>query len=453
MRPNFKSKNEIKAEVDIVDYALVNGYVIDKEKSTQNWVKMLNETTGDRILVKPKSALYNNIDYPNDKGDILQFVANRITGVLSVDKSNEAFYKSMLEINKYLGNHLNAEKRKVINEKDKFFTKKETLSSLQNSEWNHKPIEDYSYLTNDRGINIDVLKGPLFQDKLFNTYFRLSNDHIITNYAFGKYSNNDLVGLEVRNKNIKTIMGDHDGVFYTNTKNMDKIDGVFYGESGIDLASCIELLYATPTFDRSKNYCFLSFSGNLYESKMNKIIEDLKRLPLTQSAKFISLTDNDFDKDENKKPGKIYDVFFTASLINEFKTPLAYSENETFFNYTFDKEKGNIDIEKLNKVVENQNQEIEQLFNTDQRYGKYLILKESEAAVTLHIPKNITLENAHFNSLLKVFDAERFYIAHKPKSTNDWNEELQRRKGLIKEEKKNLNLTIINKPKSHGKRI
>ena len=453
MRPNFKSKDEIKAEVNIVDYALIHGYVIDKEKSTQNWVKMLNENTGDRILIKPKTGLYNNVDYPNDKGDILQFVANRITGNLNVDKSNETFYKTLLEINKYLGNHMNALNKKIINEKDKFFTKKEKLSSLQNSQWNHKPIEDYSYLTNERGINIDLLKGPLFEGKLFNTYFRLSNDHIITNYAFGKYTKNELVGLEVRNKTIKTIMGDHDGVFYTNTKNMDRIDGVFYAESGIDLASCIELLQATPNFDQSKNYCFLSFSGNLYESKMNNIIEDLKQLPITDNTKFISLTDNDFDKEENKKPGKIYDVLFTASLINEFKTPLAYSENETFFNYTFEKKGSSINIEKLQTVVESQNQAIEQLFDADHRYGKYLILKENEDKVTLHIPKNITLENAYFNSILKAIDAERFYIAHKPKLTNDWNEELQRRKGIIKEEKKNLNLTQINKPKSHARRI
>lgn len=453
MRPNFKSKEEIKAEVNIIDYALVHGYVIDKEKSTQNWVKMINENTGDRILIKPKTGLYNNVDYPNDKGDILQFVANRITGILNVDKSNEAFYKTMLEINKYLGNHLNAQNKKIINEKDKFFTKKEKLASLQQSEWNHKPIEDYSYLTNERGINIDILKSPLFENKLFNTYFRLPNDHLITNFAFGKYSNNELVGLEVRNKTIKTIMGDHDGVFYTNTKNMEKIDGVFYAESGIDLASCIELLYATPNFDKTKNYCFLSFSGNLYESKMNKIIEDLKQLPLTENAKFISLTDNDFDKEEHKKPGKIYDAFFTASIINEFKTPLIYSENETFFNYILDKKEASVDVEKLKEVVKKQNESIEQLFDANQRYGKYLILKENEDKVTLHIPKNITLENAHFNSILKAIDAERFYIPHKPKITNDWNEELQRRKGMIKEEKKNLNLTQINKPKSHARRI
>ena len=54
MKSNFKTKDEIKEAVDILDYALLNGYTIDKDKSTQHWVRMNNSSTGDRILVKPK---------------------------------------------------------------------------------------------------------------------------------------------------------------------------------------------------------------------------------------------------------------------------------------------------------------------------------------------------------------------------------------------------------------
>ena len=183
MKSNFKTKDEIKEAVDILDYALLNGYTIDKDKSTQHWVRMNNSSTGDRILVKPKIKMYSNIDYENDKGDILQFVANRLHGNLSIDKSNEAFYKALVDINKFLGNHLNDNNRKILTDKEKYFTKKEKLSTLQATEWNHQPITDYSYLTNQRAIDITTLKDPLFEGKLFNTYFRMESGHLITNYA------------------------------------------------------------------------------------------------------------------------------------------------------------------------------------------------------------------------------------------------------------------------------
>lgn len=449
MRSSFKSKDDIKAEVKIIDYALLNGYKIDKDKSTQHWVKMNNESTGDRILVDNNKKLYSNIDHETDKGDIIQFVSNRLNGSLSVDKSHESFYKALVEINKFLGNNLNTDKKAILKDKDNFFLKKEKLAALQSTEWNHQPITDYSYLTDQRGIDIDVLKGVLFEDKLFNTYFRLPSGHLITNYAFGKYTDDKLVGLEVRNNTIKSIIGDHDGVFYTNTKNMSKIDGVFYAESGIDLASCIELLYKSPKFDKTKNYCFLSFSGNLYDSKLNNIIGDLDRLPLTKETIFISLTDNDFDKEENKRPGKIYDVMFTAALINKHVTPLIFTSNDTFFNYSFP-DKKEIEIDKLKETISEQNALIDEKYSAAERYGKYVILKESEKEITIHIPKAIPLQQALFQEILSTFNAKRLYIPHKPKTTNDWNEELKKIKGILPAEKKKEIIKLTDNNKKHG---
>lgn len=452
MQSNFKKKETIKEEVNIIDYALLNGYLIDKVKSTQNWVKMENQSTGDRIMVKPIDRLYSNLDYANDKGDILQFVANRLNGNLNVDKSNEAFYKALVEANRFLGNYLNPESKKVLSDKNKFFEKKEKLTALQSSEWNHQPITDYSYFTNQRGIHIDTLKSPLFEGKLFNTTFRTEGGHLITNYAFGKYTNDELVGLEVRNNTLKSIIGDHDGVFYTNTKSMDKIDGVFYAESGIDLASCIEILHNTPTFDQTKNYCFLSFAGNLYDSKMSKIIEDLDKLPLTKEAKFISLTDNDFDKEENKRSGKNYDVLFTAALINKHVTPLEFTTNESFYLYTF-KEKDKIDLDVLKTKITSQNDLIDQKYDVKERYGKYVILKETDQGITLNIPKTIPLKEALFENMLSALKADRFYIPHKPKSCNDWNEELKRRKGIVSNQEKKKETPKPNKEKKHARGI
>lgn len=450
MATTFKSKDEIIAQISFVDYALSNGYKIDKEKSTQNWMRLDNPTTKDRILVKAKANTYSNVDNDRDKGDIISFVGNRISGSVSVDKSNEAFYKSLVKLNEFFGNYINQGKSEAILDKDKYLKKKETLHSLQNKEWNHKAIEDYSFLTNERNISLNTLKLPLFEDKLFNTYFRLDNGHIITNIAFGLSSGEELKGLEVRNSKQKSILGDHENAFFTNTKGMNKIDGVFYGESGIDIASYIELLYANPSFDRSKNYCFLSFSGNLYDSKMKNIIEEISKLPLAPDCKFVSLTDNDFDKIESKKPGKNYDVLFTASLINKFVTPVEFTSNDTFYNFSFIK-KEDLNIENIKTVFEQQANNIDKIFTADNRFGKYVVVKENEDSITLNIPKSIDLVQTNFKEFIKELKAERLYIPHKPVHSNDWNEELQRRKGISVEKKKELHK--IEKVKSYGRKF
>jgi hypothetical protein len=444
-KQNFKKKEDLKAEINIIDYALVNGYKIDKEKTTLKSVKLDNVINGDRIIVEPKKALYFNIDYPNDKGDILQFASNRIHGFLSVDTSNEAFYNALVTLNKHLGNHLNNENKNTIADKDKFLAKKEKLASLQDAQWNHKPMEDYSYLTKERAIDLNTLKQPIFEGRLFNTFFKLKSGHLITNFAFGTYTNDQLTGLEVRNKTIKSIMGDHNGVFYSNVDKTKPIDGVFYAESAIDLASAYELLQQNTAFDTSKNYLFMSFSGNLYESKMNHILEDLSKLKITPQTKFVSLTDTDLDKDENKKKGKDYDVLFTAAILNKYNTPVSFSSNDVYYNYNFTQLSENTKTE-LDKIIVAQNNSIESHFSSEERFGKFLMIKENttpegQKQTSLFIPKSIDLELCQFRSILKSLHSEHRFIPHKPKLVGDWNDELKRRKGLLVVQKKNITLT------------
>lgn len=421
MATTFKSKDDIKAEVPLVDYALLNGYTINKEKTTLNWVHLKNETSGDRVMIKTKENLYYNLDYDQDRGDVLQFVGNRLNGGLSVDKSNQAFHGALVKLNNFLGNYLNNDKKPIIQDKEKYFRKKETLSSLQDKEWNHQPIQDYKFFTNERGIDINILKLPYFEDRLFNTYFSLPNGHIITNYAFGKYTDDNLVGLEVRNTKQKKIMGDHDGVFITNTKGMKNIQAVFYTESGIDLASYVELVYANPKFDRNKDYCFISFSGNLYQSKMDNIIKELDKLPLAKDCKFLSLTDNDLDKEENKKAGKNYDVLFTAALIDKYITPLTFSANDTYFNFDFSK-KEDLNLPIIKSIFEAQALIIDETYSADQRFGKYVIVKENEEGINIKIPKSIDLKQTNFFEFLEELKAERLLVQHKPDPKVDWNE-------------------------------
>jgi hypothetical protein len=441
MKNNFKSKEDILSEINLLEHVIIEGYKIDKEKSTKLWIKLKSTSTGDNIMINTQKNMYYNLDYNQDKGDIIQFVANRLNGSLIVDNSKKSFYDALVAINNGLGNYLIADNINLISNKNSFIEKKEKIASIQSTEWNHVPMVDFNFLNNNRAINMETLHSDYFKDKLFNTYVKMESGHIITNAAFGKYIDKELVGLEVRNNTIKSVLGDHNGVFYTNTDNMKTIDGVFYAESAIDIASCIELLQVNKNFDQSKNYCFLSFSGNLYESKIANILKDLDHLPISKNTQYISITDNDFDKEENKNSGKQYDVSFTAALIDKHLTPLEYSMNETFFTFKF-QDKDQLDVESLKAVVDLQNESIDTLYAAKDRYGKYVILKENATDITLNLPRSINLEQVCFTKILKSLKAEKLYAAHKPKISNDWNEELKRRKGIKIEKKKEIVITL-----------
>lgn len=444
---SYQKPEEIKQSIKLLDYAIVSGYKIDKVKSTVKWARLKNDTTGDKILINTLTGMYFSDIDTNDKGDVIQFKANRLNNNVLVDKSKEGFYQALKELNSYLGTPMDDKSKELLNDKNKFIEKKEKLYSLQDKEWNHETLKDYSFLTDIRKINKETLDHPIFKDRIFNTYFKLKNDHIITNTAFGKYIDDKLVGLEVRNNTIKSIVGNHDGVFITNTSNMNKIDFVFYAESAIDALSYFELIQKHPNFDeKANNYCFISFGGNLYESKVDVIMKELDAIPVHEKTKFISITDNDLDKSEEKKDGKKYDVLMTCALLqkNNFPVELNY-ENEIYFKLKFDSNL--IDQEKLKIIIEKQNEFVDKNIQEPQRYGSYLICKSIEDKKELHFPKKLSLEDNHFKSFLNTIGKEHLYIAHKSKN-KDWNDDLKDIK-----QKKNSTTQPIIKEKKHGQRI
>lgn len=416
----LKKPYQLKQEIKLVDYALYLGYRLDKKKSSTGWVKMVQESTGDKILVgigkgKEGEDLYKSIiDERNDNGDILSFCGNRIeSGAFKFDKK-QGFYKAFLELNRILGISITSEFKAKVSEKDKFMEKKNVLSSLQ--EFNHVPLKDKSFFLNERYISEKTLDDPLFKNRLFNTYFKTEHGHLITNYAFGKYQGDTLVGLEVRNKNLKTIIGEHEAVFVSNFNHLDKIDIIFYAESGIDVLSHYELLKANGSFD-NKNILYLSSGGNFYDTKINKILEYLDILPIHQQTKFVSITDND-------KDGHFYDLYFTAMLINKLKHPVEFTRMEKdIYKYDFLSTSPLSFLSALKNEVNKINERIDQDKLKDQ-FGTYFVLKEEADKVSLMFPKGFNPGSTEFKEILKALHCENLYISHKPKLGKDWNEQL-----------------------------
>jgi len=438
----LKTPIELKSIINLVDYAIIKGYRIDKAKSTNNWIK-LKDDFGDSIVVDTKKQTYFNSGNDSDKGDLIQFQANRLSSIVKVDKTKEAFYESLKILNQTVGNYEEIKNNPTIKDKDKYLEKKEKLVAIQNKEWNHVPIENSSFLSEERSIDLKTILHPTFKDTIFNTYFRLDNGHLITNTAFGKFKNGELVGLEVRNKGLKNIVGDDAAIFISNVEHGNKINRVFYSESAIDALSCFELLSNNPNFKVENNdYCFISFGGNLYESKLNNFRNELDNLKVDRNTKFISITDNDLDKVESKKEGKKYDVMVTKTLLEKFYPGVVLNlDNSQYYELTVSDIvfKAKLEI-AAPEIISKQNADVENNFSSDERFGKYTMIKKDENQIKILFSKDLPLTNNDkndvkinngFKDIINIVNPN-MYISHKSKS-KDWNEDLQNIKKKINE--------------------
>jgi len=439
----LKTALELKGLINLVDYALVTGYKIDKSKSTNTWVKLKNEF-GDSIVIDTRKQTYFNSGNDADKGDILQFKANRLkSDVVMVDKSREAFYESLKILNETVGNYEDIKNNPLVKDKDKYLQKKETLVAIQNKEWNHVPIENNKFLTEERAIDLKTILHESFKDRIFNTYFRLNNSHLITNTAFGKYKNGELVGLEVRNKGLKNIVGDDAALFLSKVEENKKINYIFYGESAIDALSYFEILSNNPNFNTNNNdYCFISFGGNLYDAKLENFKSELDLLNVDRNTKFISITDNDLDKVESKKEGKKYDVMITDTLLKKFYPGTEIKlDNSQYYELIVKDEflKSKLEIHGP-EIISNQNESIENNFSSEERFGKYTMIKKEEDQIKILFSKDLPLTsnkneeikiNNGFKDIINLVNPNLF-IPHKSKG-KDWNDDLQNIKKKINE--------------------
>jgi len=428
---SYVSYQTIKDNNPFLDYVVSVGYSIDPIKSSAKWIVLKNDS-GDKLLWNTVSELYSNPLNNTDKGDVINFVANRLQGPVIVDKSKEAKYQAV-QLLKTGTNSVDINLQSHIEQQKKIVAKKKLLSAIAPSEFNCIPMTDKTYLTKDRFISKKTLEDPIFENRLYNTYFKIpESGHIITNYGFGKYIDDKLVGLEVKNKGYSSVQGNHDGLFHTNFKHFDKVDCIFFAESAIDALSYHELFHNHKDLN-NKNIVYLSTSGNIYDTKAIEVIKLIKSLPLNNDTKFVSITDMD-------SAGNFYDHYITSELLKEIKDiNLNFKQVEkTFFNYEFhsiDEQK----IKILKELTASYNNEVS--VDPKNSYGFYVVLKEDKLnnTLTLDIPVSITVNTPLMTDLLKTFNAQNIGKCHKPKaSLGDWNEHLKQKK---REEYKKKNPT------------
>ena len=181
--------DKFKTDINLADYAQVNGYSIDKKKTSVNCL-VLKNTEGDKILVGINQSdghyFYSSVNNDRDSGSIIDFIQNRRT--LNVG-----------EVRKELRSWINAPSNPPYSPKQA--TPKLTPSSPDRHKIitqfeAFKAIVTHPYLT-QRGISQQTTNDPRFQGRIYTD----SRNNVIFPHA----DREGVCCYELRNQEFKSF--------------------------------------------------------------------------------------------------------------------------------------------------------------------------------------------------------------------------------------------------------
>ncbi|MCM4152971.1 hypothetical protein DHD05_15375 [Arenibacter sp. N53] len=297
--------SKINTEANFPTYLYQNGYKLIKKSAGS----MEFKNDRDRIVLQiaREPVTYFNRNDSQDKGLFFGFLMRR----------NANFYQAVqagLEIvnwTGYIGN-IPMEVRDT-----------NTVRKSLEDNFTIVPLRNSSYLRLQRGISKTTLNSPIFKGRIYNAYPTVENGYQFANIAFPKY---DLEGYpqnyilynktykssrDNKIKKFRLVLNQKDHFLFHSSpiKNPYKI---VVGESGIDLLSYHELHGSPDNF-------YVSFSGNVYQKKLDFFGQLTEPYLKTNSVSMISIMDNDIK-------GFEFDLKLFSSLINRFN-PNVYLES------------------------------------------------------------------------------------------------------------------------------
>ncbi|PXX25672.1 toprim domain-containing protein [Arenibacter sp. ARW7G5Y1] len=297
--------SKINTEANFPTYLYQNGYKLIKKSAGS----MEFKNDRDRIVLQiaREPVTYFNRNDSQDKGLFFGFLMRR----------NANFYQAVqagLEIvnwTGYIGN-IPMEVRDT-----------NTVRKSLEDNFTIVPLRNSSYLKLQRGISKTTLNSPIFKGRIYNAYPTVENGYQFANIAFPKYDLDDNPQNYIlynksywsrgdnKIKKFRLVLNQKDHfLFHSNPiKNPSKI---IVGESGIDLLSYHELHGSADNF-------YVSFSGNVYQKKLDFFGQLTEPYLKTNSVSMISIMDNDIK-------GFEFDLKLFSSLINRLN-PNVYLES------------------------------------------------------------------------------------------------------------------------------
>jgi hypothetical protein len=277
---------ELKNKIDLQAFLAWQGFKKDESKSTAR--QLVYNGPGDEkvVLLHHRTSgelIYQNLRDSADRGNVINFVANRLDGyVNTAPKSKQDYIKVSEELKKYLNIPLEQRsslvKEKIEEQKKYYFNYKL---------FNPKPFTDAEYLES-RGILKETYDSPQFKGTIVNCqqydFVRKENipgtmaGFIITN------GNNKIEGLDMRGPGVRTFaLGSNKSESFWTSAAGEGQTSMVITESPIDALS-----YHQIKGNGTNRY--YSTNGNMTEYQVNHIKENIDK---RKYEKAILATDND----------------------------------------------------------------------------------------------------------------------------------------------------------------
>ena len=281
------SFKDLITRIDLIDYVKSLGYKENKTKSTSR--QQMFDNGYDKILIlkhrESNDLIYQSVHHSADKGNIINFVANRLGGILNTAKKSKQDYKEVAEIlKKYSGSPI--EKKEKPSQAN---AKSETKNYYFNLKlFKPESLKNTDYLES-RGIKKETIFSNHFRGKIINCQEydfkeKINYGKVKTGFLISDESNNN-VGLDMRDIDFKKFaLGSNRSESFFVSNKLENQKTLVLAESPLDLLSYHQIKGS----DENRYY---STNGNItgYQLEtLKKIVKDKKY------DKLILATDNDF---------------------------------------------------------------------------------------------------------------------------------------------------------------
>ncbi len=293
--------SKINLEVNFSAFLHRSGYALIKKSA--NSMEFLNSK--DRIVLHTgrNPVTYFNRNDSLDKGLFFKFLLKR----------SDNFYEAVREGLKIANTSAQIVSIPLKKRQATYKNKPLELS------FTIAPLENPSYLLQQRGITMATLKSVNFCNRIYNAYPNKKNGHKIANIAFPKYDLADSpqnyilfnkayrVSESNKLKKFRLVLNRKDHFLFYSTPIKDP-SAIVVGESAVDLLSYHQL-HGSP------QYFYVSFSGNVYSKKLNFFNRLTAPYLGSKMTGIKSIMDND-------SKGFEFDIKLLASLLNFYNRDL-----------------------------------------------------------------------------------------------------------------------------------
>lgn len=268
-----------KRNINLVDFAITHGYLVNKKKSTKQSI-CLSDNNNDKIIVSRKNGIwiYFSVYDSDDNGTIVDFVKRRTQ-------------KNYAEIFSILSNwDGTSNKNSFVLHENPFYDQKRVQKIFENC----TPIQEHQYL-NQRGTTKELLISKRFQNTIYTDSFN--------NVVFPHYKNGNIAALELKNSAIHVFVKGSEKTFWQSNRFATD-NHLLIAETAIDALSYQFLFLLKDAF-------YIAIAGSPSQVQIKYILQTISKF-----KQVTLIIDNDAGGD------KIFNRLQKALLENKIRTKI-----------------------------------------------------------------------------------------------------------------------------------